>query len=308
MKRITYFFIDDVIWFFRDLTREQPKSMFDNPFLKVLKSAHDRYGMKIQLNVFYRTDFYYGDDEFTLADMTDRYKDEWIEASDWLKLGFHAKQEFPDYPYINASYDDVKANLEDIKSEVFRFAGPKSFAYATVCHWLPMSREGCIALRDGGIKIMDITTGERYEYNGDPFSLPYGHAGRLLQNRKPESKLFKRGTRDKAIDASLCGYNHLTEDIVKPIKFTLDAYYDKEIGMYFKELCNGPCLNLNTMESLKEDLLPLIGREYIGYGLHEQYFYPDYYAFQEDYADKIYLAAEILSQNEYSYFFAEDLV
>ena len=59
MKK-AYFFIDDTIWVFRDLTRKRPASLFDNPFMKMLKGAHDKYGMKVQLNVFYRTDTYYG--------------------------------------------------------------------------------------------------------------------------------------------------------------------------------------------------------------------------------------------------------
>lgn len=37
-------YIDDVIWVFRDLARQRPKSMFDNPLLSVLKEAHERYG------------------------------------------------------------------------------------------------------------------------------------------------------------------------------------------------------------------------------------------------------------------------
>ena len=74
--------IDDVIWIFRDLTRKRPASMFDHPFLKQFKDAHDAYGAAFQLNVFYRTDFFYGNDEFTLADMTDAYKKEWEESSD----------------------------------------------------------------------------------------------------------------------------------------------------------------------------------------------------------------------------------
>ena len=71
MQKKAFFFIDDVIWVFRDLTRERPASLFDNPFMKCLKEAHDRYGMKVQLHAFYRTDFFYGNDEFTLAEMTD---------------------------------------------------------------------------------------------------------------------------------------------------------------------------------------------------------------------------------------------
>ena len=100
-------YIDDVIWVFRDLARQRPKSMFDNPLLSVLKEAHERYGLKLQLNCFYRTDMFYGMDEFSLADMTEAYKAEWQAAKGWLKLGFHAYQEFPDYPFVNSSYDDI---------------------------------------------------------------------------------------------------------------------------------------------------------------------------------------------------------
>ena len=63
MKK-AYFYIDDTIWLFRDLTRNRPKSIYDHPLMAVLKEAHDRYGMKVQMNVFLRTDFFYGNDEF----------------------------------------------------------------------------------------------------------------------------------------------------------------------------------------------------------------------------------------------------
>ena len=85
-------FIDDAIWFLRDLARQRPKSLFDNAFLKPLKEAHDRFGLKLQINLFYRTDFFYGMDEFTLAEVPADYKAEWQASKDWLKLGFHSLQ------------------------------------------------------------------------------------------------------------------------------------------------------------------------------------------------------------------------
>ena len=60
MNKKAFFFIDDTIWVFRDLTRKQPASLFDNPFLKMLKKAHDEYGLKTQLNVFFKTDVVVG--------------------------------------------------------------------------------------------------------------------------------------------------------------------------------------------------------------------------------------------------------
>ena len=61
-----FMYIDDVVFVFRDIARQKPKSIYDHPFMAMLKKAHDEYGMKIQLNVFLRTDFFYGSDEFTL--------------------------------------------------------------------------------------------------------------------------------------------------------------------------------------------------------------------------------------------------
>ena len=114
MNKKAYFFIDDTIWAFRDIARQKPASIFDQPFLALMKEAHDKYGMKVQLNLFYQTDFFYGHDEFSLAEMPDTYKAEWEANSDWLKLAFHARHEFPDYPYVNATYEDVKYDFDRI--------------------------------------------------------------------------------------------------------------------------------------------------------------------------------------------------
>lgn len=309
MTKKAYFYIDDVIWLFRDLARERPASIYDNAFMKTLKEAHDKYGMKVQLNIFLRTDFFYGNDEFCLSEMPDCYKGEFEEASGWLKFGFHSKQEFPDYPYVNASYEDVKANLDQTKAEVFRFAGENSFAYAVVPHWLPISKEGCRALADGGIKLTSVSSGERTPYNGDPSTLPYGHAARLLHNRKPETMLYRRGTRDVAIDSSICAYNHLPTEVVEKMKHTFEYYKDQETGLGFKRFCVGPCLNLTPLDEIEEECITKgIGGEYFGYATHEEYFYPDYFAYQPDYAEKIMKAAEVVHRYGYEYFFVEEIV
>lgn len=307
MNKKAYFYIDDTIWVLRDLTRTKPESLFDVPFLKLLKNAHDKYGLRVQLNLFYRTDYFYGNDEFTLADVTDAYKPEWESASDWLKLAFHAKQEFPDYPHINAKYRDVYDVFKDIEKEVFRFAGEKSFTYGVCAHWLPVSKEGVKALYDCGVRILDASCGEIYEYNGDTTSLPYGHAARLLNNRQPETKIFSRGTRDVAIDASICGYNHLTPE-KSLVSSGLATYTDPETSMKFKTYSTAPCLNLTPYAELEADFSRVLGEEFLGICVHEQYFYEDYFAYQPDYADKIYKMSEILTENGYEFIYAEDLI
>lgn len=311
MKRLCTFNIDDVIWVFRDLTRERPASMFDNPFLAMLKEAHDKYGTKTQMNVFYRTDFFYGEDEFTLADMTDAYKKEWEEASDWLKMGFHAKQEWPDYPYINADYDTVKINLERTKNEVFRFAGEKSFTWGCVPHWMPMSKEGVQALRDGGIRLMACSRGDIEEELTETDALcPNCEALRVQYNRKPETKIYRKSSvhhPDHTV-VSICGYNHLTEEQAAKYRYTTGAYLDEETGMYLRGISNAPCLNACNEEFLVEGIKALVGKEFIGHGTHEQYFYPDYFKWHPDYKDKVLAAARVLYENGYKYIFMEDLI
>ena len=307
-----FYYCDDVIWLFRDLTRQRPKSMFDNPFLKLMKEAHDKYGMKVQLNCFYRTDFFYGTDEFTLKEMTDAYKAEWQANKDWLRLGFHSLQEFPDYPFINADYKDMKRVLDLIGGEIARFAGEGVFAKGAVVHWGTCSKEACRALKDAGFGIVLASCGPRKAYNGDPSVLPYGHAMRLEQNRKPETCLYSRISENEAISSSIGGYNNLTYVQAKATYGSFKYVYDREIGIGFKELEDfqplAAGINLYTMKNLIPTFEKYANNEFLVYGNHEQYFYGDYLAYQPEYAAKVLAAARFLKENGYEYFFFGDLV
>ena len=69
------FTIDDNIRFFKELTEENFESMFEHPYLAMLRRLHEKFDLKIQLNLFYRL----GD--FDLSMMTDRYAAEWERAA-----------------------------------------------------------------------------------------------------------------------------------------------------------------------------------------------------------------------------------
>lgn len=308
MNKKVYFYIDDTIWALRDLTRMRPKSLFDTPLFKALKNAHDKYGLKVQLNLFYRTDYFYGNDEFCLADVTDAYKTEFEAASDWLKLAFHAKEEFPDYPHVNATYKDVFDLFKMAEKEVFRFAGEKSFTYASCLHWLPVSKEGVKALYDCGVRLMDATYGELSEYNGDPNSLPHGHAMRLLNNRQPETRIYTRNTDYAEIAKGICAYNHITPEQL-PDLCTTETVRDEETGMQFKVYISSDCcLNLVPLDEIEKKLSPVLDKECVGICDHEQYFYEEYLAYQPDHAERIYKMSELLVKNGFEFIFPEDLV
>ena len=99
------FCMDDNIFAFAEVARDLPESIFDHFYFGHFKKLHERYGLKLTLNLFY------GDlrTSFTLDRFPDRYKEEWIANSDWLKLAFHAKTEFPDRPYQNAEDEQLLA-------------------------------------------------------------------------------------------------------------------------------------------------------------------------------------------------------
>ena len=307
--RKAHFFIDDAIWFLRDITRQRPKSVFDTPFMKGLKDSHDRWGLKVQINLFYRTDFFYGMDEFTLADVTDAYRHEWMDNADWIKFGMHSLQEFPDYPFVNSSYGDLRRICDMVFGEVARFADAGMCAKAVVPHWGPVSKEGCRALADAGMKVVWCSHGRRYAYGGDPSSLPYGHGFRLVNNRKPETALFRRGANaNAAIDASISGYNHLSEAQVRITQGTFNAIYDRDTRICYKRFCNAPCLNLYRVEDVASGFEKAAGSEFICFADHEQYFFPEYFACQPDYMEKIGIGAKWLHERGYGFVFMEDTV
>lgn len=303
-------YVDDVIWFLRDLSRQRPKSIFEHPFLRGFRDVHNATGLKVQFNLFYRTDFFYGMDEFTLKQVPNSYKAEFQDNADWIKFGFHSLQEFPDYPWVNADYSDVAKCLELIHGEVARFAGDNMFARALIPHWVPMSKDGIRALADGGIRIVYATAGDRYAYNGNPDVLPYGHSFRLANNRKSETALYTRDAYMASLAASICGYNHLNPLMNDKIRARNAYVYDPETRMAFRDFCTRPmsCINIHSLEQLEGDLDAVRDAEFVGYGNHEQYFFKDYLGYQPEYMEKELLVAKTLRDRGHRFVFMEDLV
>ena len=305
------FYIDDVLFVFRDLAATKPKSCWEHPFLAHLREAWERYGVKTQLNLFYRGDFFYGVKEamFSLKNVPDMWKGEFQAAKEWLRFGFHSLNEYPDYPWISANYEDVSLAWNMTKGEVERFAGPGMWATAVVPHWGSISRDGCMALRDGGATLVSVSRGDRWEYNGDRTLMPYGHGYRIENHRKPESAIFWRGNGGDDISVSASGYNHLdVEQVVKTLG-TYNWIHDLSTGVNFKaSTSGGPLLNIYGLK----DVVPAFDRagekEYFCYATHEQYFFRDYFMYQPDYAAKTLASGKWMYDHDYSYIFMEDSI
>lgn len=138
------FTVDDNIRVLKEITEGMPKSIFDHPYLSVYKRLHEKFGLKVQLNLFYKTE------GFDLSQMTDIYRDEWTENSDWLKLSFHSDHENVK-PYESSGYSEVFEDCQRVHNEILRFA-PSSLAGTTTIHFCVATAEGLAALKDNGVQ------------------------------------------------------------------------------------------------------------------------------------------------------------
>lgn len=93
---------DDTVDLFRDLSNSNYKSIFENSTLLWAKSLHEEYGVVVTFYTMYESD------NFDLSQCPDKYKDEFIANSAWLKFGFHTLNGAKSYETGDISSDYVK--------------------------------------------------------------------------------------------------------------------------------------------------------------------------------------------------------
>jgi hypothetical protein len=251
--------VDDNIWFLKDIAqnRDVYRSIFDNPYLAMYKDVHDAYGTKVQFNLYYQTE------GFDLSQMPDTYKEEWKANSDWIRLTFHALQNDPDKPYINAGADEVIRDCERVTEQIIRFAGEELLDPVTTIHWGEATREGCRALREYGFRGL---AGYFVFADGKPVVSYYLDASQTAHlNRRDFWKDHSEDMVFVKIDAVL---DRLKKDQIVP--------------------------ELERVKALPGEA------GFIEMLIHEQYYYTHYSAYQPDYRDKLMTAAKWASENGYA--------
>ncbi|MBI2301532.1 MAG: hypothetical protein HYU66_21725 [Armatimonadetes bacterium] len=143
------FSVDDNSFWCRELGRHpgQYPSLFDCFYFRLWRDLHERYGLKVVLNVYWRTE-----DGFTLADLPATWRGEFEAAADWLKLAWHARANLPNRPYEYAGYAEVAHDHDVVAEQIRRFAGEATLSLPTVVHWAETTAEGTRALLDRGVK------------------------------------------------------------------------------------------------------------------------------------------------------------
>lgn len=155
------FTVDDNIRFFREISERGCGSIFEHPYLDMYRRLHEKYGLKIQLNLFYE------DEKFNLSEMPDRYRDEWAGCADWLKLSFHSRRENV-RPYELSGYGEVFEDCRRVHGEILRFASAELLAKTTTLHYCLATAEGIDALRDNGVKGLLGLYGASPSYQNTP--------------------------------------------------------------------------------------------------------------------------------------------
>ena len=261
------FSIDDNSFFLRDVAQKKYDSLFDCFYLKMLREMHSEYGARFVLNIYYTTE-----DGFDLTQFPDRYKGEWRDNADWLKLAFHAHANLPDRPYQNAPAERLIADLDRVAEQIHRFAGPQTYSPPTVIHWGMVQPAALKLLAGRGVRAL--------------------------------SGYFTR--RDGRFYV-----NYLLDDERSEYLSRHDALKDFDSGIVFSRvdiLCNATPLDriAPTLEPLAKD--PNTA-EIMDLFTHEQYFWPFYANYLPDHPQRLDAALRWVTKQGYKpVFFHEGLL
>jgi hypothetical protein len=251
------FSIDDNSFFLRDLARQKPPSLFDCFYLKGLRDLHAKYGTRFVLNIYYTTE-----DGFDLRQFPDRYKGEWRDNADWLRLAFHAHANLPDRPYQNASPAQLIADLDQVAEQIIRFAGEQTYTPPTVIHWGMVQPTALRPLYERGVRVL--------------------------------SGYFRR--QNGAYDV-----NYLFDDTRSEYLSRHDALMDFESGIVFSRIdivCNNTPVDqiVPTLEPLTADPNQA---EVMDLFTHEQYFWPFYANYIPDHFQRLDAALRWVTEHGY---------
>lgn len=262
--------VDDNIIFLYDINKNKDTytSIFDNPYLAVYKKAHDMYGACVHLNLFYEfdemNDFSKKREHFDLSMMTDKFKDEWIENSSWLRLSFHAKANHPDMPYKHTDRALIECDCEKVHREIIRFAGRQTLSDVTTVHWGECTVEGIRAIRALGVK----GAAGYFEFNDD--------GSTLVSYFYPDDLVSYVGERDFWVDTQ--------EDIIYGrIDLVLNLFKLEQIEPLLAEIYE------NKTRSGFMELM-----------IHEEYFYEDYMNYIPEFEEIILTAARFCKEKGYT--------
>ncbi|MDD3586909.1 MAG: hypothetical protein PHQ75_06965 [Thermoguttaceae bacterium] len=240
------FQIDDSSFFLRDIHQKNYTSIFECFWLNGLRKLHKNYGARFAVNCFYSTP----EKDFDMSMMSDKYKSEWNDNADWLRLTFHAKNEFPNKPYENATPEELAADFDSVNEQIKRFAG-HAFSPPGIVHWGTAKPQSYRVFRERGTRTL---SGYFTKSSSGAWSVSW---------QLPES---------------VCEYmsGH-------------DGWFDYNSGLVFSKLelvCNTVPLK-GILPILQASVACPQTAEVLDFLTHEQYFWPYYKRYLPDHFDRL---------------------
>ena len=277
------FYIDDNIFVFTDLATQRPKRAFDHFYLKRLKEINQRWGLKVTLNCF----FHNAHQEFTLEQMPDCYKQEFIEQSDWLKFSFHSRSEFPDRPYEEIAIEDFRADYDLVREHLIRICGEESFIAPINVHW----------------GALQPSCAEEFILRGSPCSCctmrPFISGGPSAAARQGKTKDISQVQQSSALRQNAAfGAEYFNRPEEDSYLARERKYYNFELGVFIAR--GAICCNLVPLEETTKrmqnyfELAKETGNEVFSAASHEQYSFPYYKNYLPDHLDRIELTTKFL--------------
>lgn len=143
-----HFSVDDNIIFLEDLAKGSYGSLFEQPYLAFWKEMHEKYAVRVQLNIHGKRQT-----GFSLDQLPETHKPEWTENSDWLRLTFHQMEDpKSSFSYDDSNYEKAKKDYLEVTEEIVRFAGRELLSPFTTIHHAAGTKDVCRAWRDCGVK------------------------------------------------------------------------------------------------------------------------------------------------------------
>lgn len=122
------FSVDDASEIFLDIYSQNPESIFDNETLNHLSKFHETYDMDVILYVY---EIY---DGFNLKSFPMKYKKEFQDNSDWLRIGFHGLNECNPFEG-EYSDDEIYESFLRVNSDIAIWAGKESISDMLRLHY-----------------------------------------------------------------------------------------------------------------------------------------------------------------------------
>jgi len=251
------FSIDDNSFFLRDIGKKNYVSLFDCFYLKGLRELHSKYGTRFVLNIYYTTE-----DGFELSQFPDRYKSEWRDNSDWLKLAFHAYANEPARPYQYAPASKLIADLDKVTEQIVRFAGEQTYSPPNVIHWGMVQPTALKPLFEKGVRVLS------------------GYFSQI---------------------GGIWDVNYLLDDVRSEYLSRHDALMDFDSGIIFSRVdivCNSTPIGqiVPTLEPLIKNSNQA---EIMDIFTHEQYFWPFYSNYIPDHFQRLDEAIRFVTERGY---------